>query len=641
MKMIFNQCFAVITGISLLWNVPLASANPPGSSIQGDGTTGTQVLSNSQQQIYEISGGTQIDQNLLHSFLNFSVENGWTAAFRPLAPNITNIIGRITGSNVSNIDGLLQVDRVGHPVNLFLINPNGIVFGPGAKLDLSGSFVATTADSVKFSEGYVFSAKNTALPSTTLLTLGVPVGLQFGSAPAPIIGNFTEPGSGLNVEDGQTLALVGGNINLQGSDQDLPNLSGFLFAPNGRVEVGSVGASTTVGIVNMNNSEGVALDFSGTQRFQDVFINALLVLGQTGTYLYGRQIQVTQSQIGGYSTSEGGKSSVTIKASGRLDLLNSSITSGTFSSTPAGTIDIQAETLQLSAGSSILADTFDISEEFNTMPSQAGNINIKAGQIVLTDESSISSRAFTLAPSQGGNISLETNALVLRNQSNITTSSRRSSSNGGNITINAGIIAAVPSEDSNISTDAVFGNGGNISITTQGLFGIGPNTANFPNSSDITARSEFGLNGTIDTNIISTNSVVDLAALPAVLGTKILKTACFGTRRGIDRDSFIYSGRGGLPTTPSDPDQNMAIWQDFRTVPSLLSQGNRQQTSIPTTVSQSIPTAPPIVEAQGFSFKPDGSVQLVAAQTISPPSSQTCASAYPTSPSSQASTSGS
>jgi filamentous hemagglutinin family protein len=636
MQMIFNQCFAVIAGISLLWIVPLASANPSGSSIQGDGTTGTQVLSDSQQQIYEISGGTQIDQNLLHSFLKFSVENGWTAAFRPFAPNVTNIIGRITGSSVSNIDGLLLVDRVGHSVNLFLINPNGIVFGPGTKLDLSGSFIATTADSIKFSEGYDFSAKNTAVPSTALLTLGVPVGLQFGNAPAPIIGNFTEPGSGLIVEDGQTLALVGGDINLQGSsDQGLP--TSFLFAPNGRVEMESVGALESVGIGNMSNSERVTLDFSGTQRFQDVFIDGLLVLGQM-VNLYGRQIQVNQSQISGFSSLEGGKSSVTIKASGRLDLFNSLISSVTFSSTPAGTIDIQAKTLQLSAGSFIVTDTFDI-DEFNAMPGQAGNINIKAGQIVLTDNSSISSSVSTMAPAQSGNIFLETNALVLRNQSNILTSGRRAFGNGGNITINAGIIAAVPSEDSNISTDAVFGNGGNIKITTQGLFGIFPNTANFPNSSDITARSEFGINGTIDTSIVSTTPLTDLASLPAVLGQKILKTACFATRSGSNRDSFIYSGRGGLPNTPSDPSQNIAIWQDFRTVPSLISQGNDRH-SIPRTTSQSIPTAPPIIEAQGFSFKPDGSVQLVAAQSTSSPPSQTCAS-NPTSPSSPAPASGS
>jgi hypothetical protein len=208
------------------------------------------------------------------------------------------------------------------------------------------------------------------------------------------------------------------------------------------------------------------------------------------------------------------------------------------------------------------------------------------------------------------------------------------SGNGGNIAISAGVIAAIPTEDSNISTDAVFGNGGNIKITTQGLFGIFPNTANFPNSSDITAQSEFGIDGTIDTSIISTTPVTELASLPVVLGQKILKTECFATRSGSNRDSFIYSGRGGLPNTPSHPSQNIAIWQDFRTVPSLVSQGSDRQTSTPRTTSQSITTAPPIVEAQGFSFKPDGSVVLVAAQTTAPSPSQTCASANPTSQSS-------
>lgn len=626
--MILDKYFAIVAGFLLLWIAPLTRANPVGASIQEDGTTGTQVVSDRQQQIYNILGGTQLDQNLLHSFLNFSVENGWTAAFRLLpGSSVTNIIARITGSDISNIDGLLSVDRIGHPVNLFLINPNGIIFGSGAKLDLSGSFLASTADSVKFSEGYVFSAKNlTALPSA-LLTIGVPVGLQFGTAPAPIAGNFTEPGSGFTVEEGQTIALVGGDITIQGSgplkDSDSPS---FLFAPKGRIEIGSVGANETVGIKGLSFSSSRGLDFSGVQKFQDILLgNGLLVIGELGISLYGRQIQIDRSQLSGFSFAGGEGSSITIRASEGLDLFNSIISSATFSSAPGGTIDIQAKVLRLSAESSINTDTFD-SFETNPTLGQAGNIFIKAGQVILTDKSSISSRAFTTEPSEAGNLSIITDTLILRNQSKISTSSIFSG-NGGNIAINAGVIAAIPSEDSNISTDAVFGNGGSISITTQGLFGIFPNTANFPNSSDITARSEFGLNGIVDTNIVSTNPVVDLAALPTVLGTKILETACFGNRRG-DRDSFIYSVRGGLPPTPSDPAQGGAVWQDLRLSP--LSLSSQKQDSLNSTLSSpSVPSTPatattPIIEAQGWVFEQNGAVRLVASETASPQQTQPC-----------------
>jgi hypothetical protein len=65
--MILDKYFTVVAGFLLLWTAPLARANPVGASIQEDGTTGTQVVSDHQQQIYNILGGTQLDQNLLHS----------------------------------------------------------------------------------------------------------------------------------------------------------------------------------------------------------------------------------------------------------------------------------------------------------------------------------------------------------------------------------------------------------------------------------------------------------------------------------------------------------------------------------------------------------------------------------------------
>lgn len=63
--------------------------------------------------------------------------------------NVTNIFTRVTGANPSNINGTLGV--LGN-ANLFLMNPNGIVFGNAAKLDLKGSFFGTTANSIKFND---------------------------------------------------------------------------------------------------------------------------------------------------------------------------------------------------------------------------------------------------------------------------------------------------------------------------------------------------------------------------------------------------------------------------------------------------------------------------------------------------------
>jgi len=95
-----------------------------------------------------ITNGTQRGGNLFHSFREFSLQSGQIAHFES-AGDVTNIITRITGNNISNIDGSIEVRGM---ANLFFLNPNGIVFGKNAQLDLRGSFIATTACSIEFAD---------------------------------------------------------------------------------------------------------------------------------------------------------------------------------------------------------------------------------------------------------------------------------------------------------------------------------------------------------------------------------------------------------------------------------------------------------------------------------------------------------
>ena len=205
------------------------------------GTESSTVLPNQTINGVEsnlIEGGAQRGRNLFHSFKEFNVEVGRGAYFANPA-GIENILGRVTGNNASQILGRLGV--IGN-ANLFLLNPNGVVFGSNASLDLNGSFFGTTAEKILFPNNIDFSAVNHASP---MLSSQVPIGLGLGSNPGSILvkGNGHNLGfntfeptvrlpafSSLSVSPGQTLALIGGKIAFDG---------GVVSAEDGRVELGA------------------------------------------------------------------------------------------------------------------------------------------------------------------------------------------------------------------------------------------------------------------------------------------------------------------------------------------------------------------------------------------------------------------
>jgi len=174
-----------------------------------------------QEEINErflIEGGATRDSNLFHSFREFNINNGQQVNFTS-PQGITNILTRVTGNNSSEIFGSLGING---DANLFLINPNGIIFGEGASINLDGTFFASTAKQIDFADGESFSAVN---PETSpLLTVNIPLGLQIGNNPASI-----EARQGRI--DAQEVVLLGGNINLEQTT---------ISAPGGKVWLGSL-----------------------------------------------------------------------------------------------------------------------------------------------------------------------------------------------------------------------------------------------------------------------------------------------------------------------------------------------------------------------------------------------------------------
>ncbi len=210
-----SQTFWLALGLtSTIFPFPINAQITPDNTLGGESSVVTPV----NPQLQRLDGGALRGINLFHSFLEFNISEGHSAYFANPAI-VENIFSRVTGNNPSHLFGTLGV--LGD-ANLFFLNPNGIVFGPNAKLDLEGAFVASTAEGFIFPGGDVFSATNpNAAPLLTVSAIA-PVGLQFEGSGGAIIN-----AGNLAVEPGQGLSLVGGTVVNQGN----------LVAPGGKVSL--------------------------------------------------------------------------------------------------------------------------------------------------------------------------------------------------------------------------------------------------------------------------------------------------------------------------------------------------------------------------------------------------------------------
>jgi filamentous hemagglutinin family protein len=413
----------------------LVLAAPAGAQVTADGTLGTTVTP-SGATTYTITGGQfQGSTTLLQSFGDFSLPNTTdtahfdlgNASYGGAANGVNTVIGRVTGGNLSTINGQIQLTG-GNAPDLFLINPSGFVFGAGASLNVPGSFVASTAESVLFENGVSFGTNGTT--PNPLLTVSAPVGVQLSSSSGEILvqgtghrlsGGGTAAGvdrsnnpAGLQVDTGNSLSFIGNGVTFAGG---VAGVNG-----GGHLEVGSV----SQGQVRLNAAGGGWVgDYAGISQLSDIQMTQQSLLDASGSQgsiqLQGRNISLTDGSAAliqnlGTQTSGG----ITVNAAGVLSLTGGSSNG-------------------VALGSALRI------ENLGTAP--VGNINIAAEQLLLQQGGQITSQIFSSGA--GGNIDVKVS---------------------GDVTIE-GFLPANPGDFSRIgaATFSPLGNSGNITVSSENL----------------------------------------------------------------------------------------------------------------------------------------------------------------------------
>ncbi|NEO21588.1 MULTISPECIES: filamentous hemagglutinin N-terminal domain-containing protein [unclassified Moorena] len=462
------------------------------AQISSDGTLSTTVTSDDGVN-FLIESGVRTSDHLFHSFSEFSVPSNGSAFFNN-AGDIVNIFSRVTGGNISNIDGLIHANG---NANLFLINPAGIIFGQNASIGLGGSFFATTAESVVFGDGIEFSA--TEPNQAPLLTINITPGLQMGTNPGNITvtgpgqilnGSLFAPfdrsnfGSQLQVQPGNTIALVGGSISLRG---------GLLSAEGGQIEIAAVGSNNSSAMVPLTPvASGWDLDLSQLSNLGDIQLTENALLDTSGNTAGSIRLRGATITVGDNSSiltqNEGSQSagntilhgteSVTIGDNDANGSFNTFVANLSISSGDGGDIEIITKNLNVLGGAHLLINAFGEGD--------SGNINIVApesvniiGWAALNPEnpSDLTSDVNSLTFSKGraGDITISTNQLKIAVGHILTFTAGEG--DGGNITLNAtesidivGLLSGVNRDTAVSAASFGEGDGGNVEVNTARLW---------------------------------------------------------------------------------------------------------------------------------------------------------------------------
>ncbi|MDM8564631.1 filamentous hemagglutinin N-terminal domain-containing protein [Candidatus Halobeggiatoa sp. HSG11] len=346
-----------------------------------DGTLGQNINLPGPNFQIDASLGQQHGDNLFHSFQDFNLNSLESATFSG-PDSVQNILSRVTGDNSSNIDGLIRSTIPN--ADMYFLNPNGIMFGPNAQLDVQGSFHASTADYLRLGENGRFDVRS---PNDSVLTVAPPMAFGFLNAPSDI----EIRGSHLSVVPKSNLSMTGGNLTLQDAE---------LSAPSGQINIVSVASKGEITPKQNDLSMQISDMSSFTKLGHIEMINSQIETSGSpsgGTTIRGGQLKMNNSSIYANNLGDTDGKYIDIEISDSIQIQGDlfGVISHAFGKGDAGHVVISTPYLEIDQG------TIDTSTKGE---GNGGNIDIKAVKVDITEGGIVASDSYSAG--NGGDINI-------------------------------------------------------------------------------------------------------------------------------------------------------------------------------------------------------------------------------------------
>lgn len=488
-KLSFLSIMSLTASLVLLNLGSIAGDTSHAQVTQTPGASGLNTQVNQVGNVYEITGGTTAGSNLFHSFETFSVGTVETARFQTinLVPDVTvdNVLGRVTGGTPSNILGAINSATYYPNANLFLMNPAGFLFGPGATVNVGGMVAFTSANYMKLADTARFNAAPNTAADALLTALPVASFGFLGAKP----GAITVQGSQFTVTEGTGISLVAGNITVEGGTPEGGALQpAHLSAPGGQINLASVASAGEVLVQNLLPEAGMTM---GTITLaQGSTLDASADAAGTVKIRGGQFVIADGTLSADTGNTNGAPIAIDINVTGDLSITDTrgvpAMTARTMGTGDSGEIQLTSGNLVATSSfdpSSLPTFTSTLIDSHASGDGRGGDVHITTGNLTVAGPNN---NAFyfidsgTVGNGRGGNISIQANiadinwASISTGQFNVSALLEDTSGvNGsaGNLTIEANTLQL---KNSILNTSAFFGlselqRGGDIIINVHDI----------------------------------------------------------------------------------------------------------------------------------------------------------------------------